>query len=105
MRINSYLSSDVAKGVFFVGSPSCDYGGHQSSQKASAIKEHVKRVGDKTERVGPDAITQFNKGERQIQDEEEEQVARILVSEDESNPSFQLLVDLSWGGLRRVLVR
>jgi hypothetical protein len=65
----------------------------------------VKRVRDKAETVGPDAICQLHEGERQIQDEKEEQIARILVRKDEPKPSFQLLGDLSWGGLRRVLVR
>lgn len=53
----------------------------------------METVGDEAETVGPYTVQQLDEGEGQIQNEEQEQIAGILVGEDEAFPAQQLLLD------------
>ena len=69
-------------GKALVWRPLCHDRGNKAGDQRAAVKEHVKGVGDEAEAVAENAKEELHKGEGQVEDEEEEDAARLAVLED-----------------------
>lgn len=59
---------------------------YQSNEKRRAIEEHVKRVGNESERVGQESVEQLDEGERQVHAQEAQQVPGVSVRNNQTKP-------------------
>ena len=59
---------------------------HQADEERGAVEEHVEGVGDESERVAPESVEQLDEGERQVDDEEPEEVAGVAVGKYQTVP-------------------
>ena len=82
-----HLRPHVSVRIALVGAPPGDHRCHQAGQQARAVKEHVERITDETQTVCGHAVEELDEGERQVEQQEEEQILGILIREDESHPA------------------
>ena len=63
-----------------------EWASHQADEERGAVEEHVEGVGDESERVAPESVEQLDEGERQVDDEEPEEVAGVAVGKYQTVP-------------------
>lgn len=70
--------------------PAGDYRADKADQKRRAIEQHVEGIANESQTIGPQSIKQLHGRERQVEAEEEENVARILVGNDSAEITLEL---------------